>query len=233
MATEPVSFNSPYYPYRKVLSGANTLRGAELIPYKIINYLLDMPDSVGYVPADDNSRPRVRLMKYLYYDGANPLTNPLPTPKQKQSILFNPDNPDINTDEDKKNHPKGYRIFAQRNVAQSLIDAQTILKIYVGRVLDPDIFKTVIGLQAEIWANPNLVANTKTTAYDRLFDIEQCLREALSGVDIAGVGTLVFSRNDGSFNGSENLYGNGGECGRIVYFSTAWSESGEHTIKEY
>lgn len=230
---ERVPFNSPTYPYRRVLAGANTLKGAETIPYKILLYLLDLPDAAGYVPPDDNDYPRCRLMKYLWYDGANPLGNPLPTPEQKRSLLFDPNNPDINTDEDKEKHPKGYRLFMQRMVGQSLLDAQTLLKVYPGRILDTNEFRTILGFQAEIWTNTNLVTNTKTTAYDRCFDIEQCLREALNGVDMAGVGTIRFSRQDSSYNGSEILYTDSAMVGRMVYFSTAWSEGGGGTLKNY
>ena len=233
MAMPNVPFSSPYYPYKKVVSGANALKGAELIPYKILMYLLDLPDSYGYIPPDSNDYPRARLMKYLWNDGARPLDGPLPTPAEKRSLLFDPNNPDINTDEDKLNHPKGYRLFMQRNVNQSLLDAQTLIKIYPGRILDDNDFHTVIGLQAEIWCNYGLVTNTKTTAYDRTFDIECCLREALAGVDISGVGCVHFSRNGGSYNGSEILYTDSELCGRMLYFSTAWAEGGGDTVTTY
>lgn len=233
MAIPTVPFNSPTYPFHRVLKGSNTLRGAEVIPYKILTYLLDLPDAYGYEPQDDNERPRVRLAKYLWYDGANPLAQPLPTPKEKRSMLFDPDCPDINTDEDREKHPKGYRIFAQRMVVQSELTAKTILKVYPGRILDTDDFRTIIGMQAEIWCNVNYITNTRTNAYDRCFDIEQCLREAMSGVDIAGVGTIRFSRQDGSFNGSEVLYTDAELSGRVLYFSTAWSEGGGGAIKTY
>ena len=231
MAVPNVDFSSPYYPYRKVIEG-NEMRGAELIPYKIMMYLLDMPDSAGYTPVDDNERPRVRLIKLLTFDGPNPLAQPLPSPQEKLSILFNGDEPDINTDEQQTKHPYGYRLFTQRNIAQSGIKAKTILKIYPGRVLDPTDSKSVIGFQAEIWTNPNF-SSTKTTSRDRLWDIECELRDSLNGVDIQGVGCIKFCRQDGSFNGSENLFGDNGEIGRIVYFSTNWLGGGAKTITTY
>ena len=93
-----VPFNSDTYPYERVQPGYNRMEGAEEIPLKIIRYLLDLPDSAGYIPVDDNSRPRVRLAKYLWYEGVNPLNNPLPTPAQKLSLLFDGENPEVNTD---------------------------------------------------------------------------------------------------------------------------------------
>ncbi len=224
------SFLSPTYPFKRVIQ-SNTLRGAEIIPYKILLYLMDLPDAAGYSPPDDNSYPRCRLKKYLWYDAPNPLAQPMPSAEQVRSMLFDADNPDINTDEDKRKHPKGYRLFAQRMIGQSVLKAKTILKVYPGRILDTNDFRTIIGMQAEIWCDVNLIANTRTTAYDRCFDIEQCLREALAGVDIAGVGTIRFSRQDSSYNGSEVLYTDSTLSGRMLYFSTAWSEGGGGTVK--
>lgn len=231
MAMQRPPFDSPTYPYYRVIQG-NRLVGAELIPYKILMYLLDLPDAYGYIPPTDNTYPRVRLMRYLWNDGPRPLDGHCPTSQERLSMLFNPENPDINTDEEKKAHPKGYRLFMQRNTGQSILDSKTLIKIYPGRVLDSDDFRTIIGLQAEIWSNVNLVTNTKTTAYDRVFAIEQCMRDALNDVDISGVGTIKFSRNDGSYNGSENLYTEGAMVGRMLYFSTSWSEGGGGTINK-
>lgn len=232
MAAPKVKFECPTYPYQRVIS-ANKLKGAELIPYKIITYLMDLPDAYGYAPQDNNDYPRTRLKKYLWYDEPNPLAKEMPTAEQVRSMLFNADEPDINTDEQKARHPKGYRLFAQRNIGQSVLDAKTIIKVYPGRILDDTDFRTVIGLQMEIWSNVNLVANTKTTAYDRTFDIEQCVRESLAGVDIGGVGTIHFSRQGGSYNGSEILYTDSTEIGRMLYFSVSWADSDGGITQSY
>lgn len=223
-------FNNPFYPFHKVIA-SNTLNGAEQIPYKILLYLLDLPDAAGYQPVDDNARARVRLAKYLWYDGANPLSNTLPTPAEKRSMLFDPNNPDINTDEEKAKHPKGYRLYTQRVIGQSGIEAKSILKLYVGKIFEARKFVTTIGMCAEVWTNVNLEANTKTLAYDRTFDMEQCLHEALDGVDIAGVGTISFARQDHVSNGSDFIYDEGQNVGRSVNFSLNWSEGGGGTIR--
>ncbi len=233
MANNQVDFSSPYYPYKKVISGANTLKGAELIPYKLLMYLMDMPDAYGYTPPDNNEYPRCRLMKYIWYDDPNPLAKALPTPEQKRSMLFDPQNPDINTDEDKAKHPQGYRLFWQRMVGQSQLDAQIVLKCYMGRIFEARKFETTIGVTFEIWVNTNLETNTKTVAYQRSFDIEQCLHEALDGVNIAGVGTVSFARPDHVYNGSEILWDEYTSVGRTVNFSLVWSEGSDETIKSY
>ena len=56
-------FNSSFYPYEKVYPGYLTGIGSELIPDKLIRYLMDLPDAYGYQPADDNTRPREKQMK--------------------------------------------------------------------------------------------------------------------------------------------------------------------------
>jgi len=233
MANSPVDFRSPYYPYKKDIKAANTLRGAEQIPHQLLMYLLDLPDALGYVPPDDNDYPRCRFNKYMWYDGVRPLDNPLPTPAQKRSMLFDPDHPDINTDELKAAHPQGYRLYWQRMVGQSQLEAQTLLKCYIGRVFEAQKFVTTIGVTFEIWVNVNFETNTRTDAYQRAFDIEQCLHEALDGVNLAGIGTVSFARQDHVYNGSEELYDEVTNLGRRVNCSIAWAEGGGELIRPF
>ena len=231
MSDMPI-WSSPYYPYRKEIA-SNGLRGAELIPYKLLRYLLDLPDGTGYQPPDNNDFPRPRLAKLLWYDDPNPLSKPLPTPQQKLSMLFDPQNPDINTDELKTAHPKGYRLYWQRMVGQSQTEAQTILKCYIGRMFEQRKFETTIGITFEVLCNVNLETNLKTNAYQRSFDIEQCLHEALDGVNFTGIGTMSFARNDHLYNASEPLWDEVTNFGRTINFSLLWEENGVNTIPSY
>lgn len=229
-----VPFDSPYYPYEKVQIGFNTFSGAEKIPYKIISYLMDLPDANGYQPTDDNSRPRVRLMKYLWHDGANPLAQPLPTVEQKLSLLYNGDNPVLNTDELKKAHPKGYRIFPQVLWYQSQRDAQSTLKVYMDRTVAINDFKAALGVTFEIMTNTHTDSNTRTDAYSRVYDMEQCVLEALHGVNIAGVGTMEFARAAHGDAGSVSIYDTSGtNVGREVHMSLLWAESDMDKVKTY
>ena len=217
-----LDFNSKTYPYQRVASSQNTLIGAEKIPYMVLKYLLDMPDNNGYIPPDNNEYPRCRLAKYLWYDGERPLENELPTPKQKLSLLFDPENPDLSTSEDYATHPKGYRLFSQKVIGQSITEAKTIIKCYVGRIFDSKPFHTTIGLRFDIWTNVNYSSNTKTDSYDRTFAIEQCLRESLVGINMIGVGAISASRYDHADNGSTYIYDDGNNVGRSVSFSIDW-----------
>ena len=73
-----------YYPYERV-QGFGTMPEMEKVPYMVREYLMDMPTK-DYTPEDSNESYRCRLMKYLYYDGDDPLSEPMPTAEQKKSL---------------------------------------------------------------------------------------------------------------------------------------------------
>lgn len=220
-----VSFDSKYYPYEKVQTGFNTMRGAEEIPLKIIKYLLDLPDKEGYYPVDDNDRPRVRFIKYVFYDGENPLAKPLPLPEEKLALLFDPQNPVLNSLEQQKKHPKGYRIFAQTKIGQSQLEAKTEVKCYIGKVSPVNPFLENISICFEIWTNVNFDTNSKTNYYSRVYNIEQAIIEALHGVNIAGVGVCDFSRIYNGECGSRAIYDESTNVGRLLTMNISWQES--------
>lgn len=222
-----VSFDSAFYPYEKVMTGYNSMRGSEQIPLKLITYLLDLPDKYGYIPKDDNGRARVRFIKYVWYDGANPLGEALPTAEEKMSLLFDGNRPDINTDERKAKHPKGYRLFPQVYWGQAELDAATSVKCYLGRNIPNSPFSNEIGVYFEILCNADQEGNTKTNAYSRSYDIEQAIVESLHGVNIAGVGVCDFSRYVHTDNGSKPLWDDGYHVGRSLHMSIHWMESSD------
>lgn len=218
------SFSSDTYPYERVQPGVNRLEGAEFIPLKILKYILDLPDSYGYEPIDDNSRPRVRIAKYLWYEGENPLGKPLPTPQQKLSMLFDGTEPDINTNEQKEKHPKDYRIFPQIYWGQAELRAQVVLKCYMGRTIPVSPLEAKLAIVFEILVNSNLEGTTRTDAYSRAYAIETALVSALAGVNIAGIGTVSFSRREHIDCGSGPLHDNGTHVGRTLTLSTDWMD---------
>jgi hypothetical protein len=178
---------SQYYPYEHLLE-ATTTPGLGEIPYMVRTYLMDMP-SAGYTPPDDNSYYRCKLMKYLYYDGARPLDNPLPTVKQKLDLVFDPEHPsDPPTD-------KGYRIFTQSMVAQAQTQGATIMRIYIGNVLPLSPFLTQASVNILFMTNTAYEANTRTVVSARTFEMAHLAQQALSGVNFgAGIGTWYFDR---------------------------------------
>lgn len=229
-----VNFDSPYYPFDKVQSGYSTFAGAEKLPKKLVDYLLDMPDKNGYQPADDNDRARVRLMKYLCYDGANPLGRKLPAPGEKLSIVFDGETPILDTEEQKKRHPLGYRLYPLEYWGQAQKMAQTVLKIYMGRVIPTSAFTASIGIYFDILCNYGHETTTRTDDYSRSYNIEQCLIEALDGVNLGGAGVISFDRMAHPDNGSRAIYDQGMNVGRRLHMSLSWAEGdGEGVVSTY
>lgn len=223
----PADFTSPYYPFEKVQSGYLTMEGSQKIPLRLLRYLLDLPDASGYRPKDDNRLPRVRLAKYLWHDGPNPLGEPLPDEQQKTSMLFDGETPVLNTDRSKAAHPKGYRLYPLEYWGQSELEAKTVLKCYLGRIVWTNPFRASIGVYFSLICNVDQENTTRTEAYSRSYNMEQCIVEALHGVNIGGVGVCDCSRLAHANNGSEDIWDRGTHVGRLLHMSVDWMEGEE------
>ena len=185
-----VSTDSPFYPYLKVYGGFYDLSETTLIPRKIMDYILDMPNG-QYAPKDDNRYPRTRIWKYLYYDGPHPDGHPLPTPQQKMEVLYNPDFPT-----EPPNEAKGYRLFPQMFVKPAQTDAQTRLYVSMGRTIATSDLEVQLSVVFEVWTHYTEESNSKVNeAYSRCLTITQALIEALHGINISGVGSFYFNRS--------------------------------------
>ena len=183
-----VDIRSPYWPYVKAQENYYDLSESVDLPRKIVDYLIDAPQG-EYVPTDDNTYPRCRLWKYLYYDGERPLANPLPTIQQKMSVVFNPNEP--------QNPPtaKGYRLIPQIFVRQSQEMAQTRINVYMGRTVPlNEEMRIALAVTFRIWTHYTYEANTRSDEYSRAFAIEQALIESFHGVNMDGIGTFFFSK---------------------------------------
>ena len=220
-----LDFSNPWYPYDRPNPGVLRYRGISEIPGKLIRYLLDLPDAFGYVPADDNTRPRVRLAKLLWYDGQKPLDQPLPSPTEKLSMLWQGEKSALNTDADKLAHPKGYRIYGQSFWIPADFTAGSYLKVYTGRILPYSEYYAEIGLTIEIGVNYQQDNNLKTSAYSRLMQMEEAILDALHYVNIDGVGGLHFNRREHTDNGSHPWHDDGTNVGRTIGLSLTWSEA--------
>lgn len=200
--------NSPYFPYIKSQQNYFDLSDTVSLPRKICDYLIDAPQG-DYVPKDDNSYPRCRLWKYLYYDDPRPLEKPLPTIKQKMSVVFNSEQPE------KPPTDKGYRIIPQIFIPQSQLEAQQRIYIYMGRSMPTsDDLKMALSVTFRIWTHYTHELNTKSDEYSRAFGIEQAIIEALHGVNMAGVGTFFFSKSVHPDCGSDVAYDGQANVGR-------------------
>ena len=143
-------------------------------------------------PFTDNRCPRTRISKYLYNDAQRPLDQPIPTVQQKLSLFFDPEKPaDAPSD-------KGYRIFPQIAITEAQENAQTRLYAFMGFVDATNDFTSDISLCFRILCNTSYDTNTKDSALSRSWAIAQAIVEALSGVNIDGVGTFYFNRKKNS-----------------------------------
>ena len=196
-----------YYPYERVQTYGSFPR-LEEVPYMVRNYLMDMP-SAGYTPPDDNRFYRCQLMKYLYYDDARPLDNPLPTPEQKLSLVYDPDRPD------KAPTKKGYRIFSQEIIHEAQEIGQTIMRVYMGPVYPIGPFEAEAGIRISFLSNLSYDPGNRSTAISKTFAMACLAMRALNGVNLgSGIGTLYFNRKG---HGDNNIYPINDESTNIGY----------------
>lgn len=225
---------SPYYPYVKVQSGYDTYRGTEKIPQLVAEYLLDLPDAYGYEPRDDNDLPRCRLWKLLLNDGENPLGGELPNAFRKRACVFDPAHPNIDSDRLQVEHPDGYRIFPFSFWLNTQTDATTTVKIYLSNERPANAYRSEIGVVFDILTNTTWETNTRTDALSRTYAIEQCIKEALHGVAMTGVGVWNYDRFLFPSAGSMAIHDEGTNVGRRLTMSVTWIGGNEDgTAKGY
>ena len=228
-----VNSDSPTYPFEMVQTGFLQMQKATEIPLIVCRYLMDLP-TPGYTPPDRNDYPRCRLMKRLWYDDDDPLSKPLPTPQEKLSMLFDGRHPTLNTTEEQAEHPKGYRLYPLQWWMQSQIEAQTSLKCYMGRETPLDEFSAQIGLVFEIYVNANLETGMGVGGLSKAYAIENDIKDALHGVNIAGIGVVNYSRRNHGDAGSNPYYDESGtNVGRRLVMSVDFTGGGGDTVKAW
>lgn len=183
-----VDKNSQWYPYQKVQNNNFNFEQYAMFPRLICDYLIDAPKG-DYEPKDDNKYSRCRLWKYLYHDGERPLSNKLPTIKEKLSVLFNPNKPT------EPPTAKGYRLIPQTYIMQAQEENQTRIYVYLGRgVAAQDDNTYSVSVVFDILTHYTQELNTKSDEYSRSGAIVAALMEALNGVNMTGVGTFSMSK---------------------------------------
>ena len=198
-----------YSPYEKIYD-FYAQDGLETVPCKVRDYLLCMPSQECPNPILTNDNPRVRLVKYLYYDDTNPLNNPMPSIEERQSIVFNPFDPDDPPE-------KRYRVFTQMDVNQAELVGATTLRILMGKEIPYTPFSVCSSIRFLIFTNYSLESNMRnTTVLSRSYAIEKCLIAALNGVNMDGVGAFTYSRGVHSDCGSTYIYDEKMNIGRSV-----------------
>lgn len=217
---------SPYYPYIKVQDGYFNFDQYANFPRKICDYLIDAPKG-EYIPPDDNKYPRCRLWKYLFYDGAKPLNEPLPSISEKMSVLFNPE---------KASEPpteKGYRLVPQEYIKQSQEDAMTRIYIYMGRSIASANENTfVTSVVFDVFTHYTYELNTKSDEYSRTGAIIAALIEALHGVNIEGVGTFSMSKRIHPDACTRSIFDGNTNVGQELIIGLEMSSTSANTLNE-
>lgn len=190
--------DNPYFPYQKVGDYA-TLPDAETLLKKTVDYLLDLPMK-GYTPPEDTSTPRSRLIRLLYYDVPHPLDQPLPTPQQKISIVFDPESPDIPPDKE-----KGYRIYPMIYPIQAESQGRTTLKIFMSYAKPRSVFRVDQAIGFEVLTNTAYEGNEAGTSLSRTYQICVEIIRALHGVNMAGIGGWYYDRTQNTECGLEPI----------------------------
>jgi hypothetical protein len=178
--------NNPYYPYQKV-ADYTTMPDAETLLKKIVDYLIDLPMK-GYTPPSDTSTPRSRLIRLLYYDTPHPLDEPLPTPQEKLSIVFDPESADVAPTD------KGYRIYPMIYPIQAQSIGQTTLRIFMGYAKPMSDDRVEQSVEFRVLTNTQYENNQNGTALSRTYQICLEIIRALHGVNIDGIGGFYYNR---------------------------------------
>ena len=189
---------NPYFPYNKVGDYA-TLPNAETLLKKVVDYLLDLPMR-GYTPPSDISTPRSRMIRLLYYDTPHPLDQPLPTPEQKLSIVFDPESPDVPHDKE-----KGYRVYPMVYPIQAESMGRTTLKIYMGYARPQNPMRVEQSICFQVMTNTAYENNQKSTSLSRTYQICIEILRALNGVNMDGVGGFYFDRRQNAECGLDQI----------------------------
>ena len=190
--------DNPYFPYNKVGDYA-TLPDAETLLKKVVDYLLDFPMK-GYTPPSDTRTPRSRLIRLLYYDVPHPLDQPLPTPEQKISIVFDPESPDVPPDTD-----KGYRVYPMIYPIQAESMGRTTLKIFMSYAKPQNPMRVEQAICFEVLTNTAYEGNQASTSLSRTYQICIEILRALNGVNMDGVGGFYFDRRQNTECGLEPI----------------------------
>ena len=179
--------DNPYFPYRKV-ADYTTFPDAETLLKKVVDYLMDFPMR-GYEPPSDTSTPRSRLIRLLYYDTPHPLEEPLPTPAQKISVIFDPESPDVPPDKE-----KGYRVYPMIYPIQAESMGRTSLKIFMSYAKPVSEYRAEQGICFEALTNTAYENNEGGISLSRTYRICVEILRALNGVNMDGVGGFYFDR---------------------------------------
>lgn len=180
--------------YAMMHKGYNTYQNTTDICYKIVQFLLDIPyvESGGDFSEVSQTGCRADLIKYIFYDNANPLACKLPTLEEKKNLIFNPDKPQKPPIKE-----KGYRIFAQSKIIDVQTDSKIELRVYPSMITPVDAFMGDLIISFECWSNMDY--QQLKSFQSRTYNMVVCILSALNGRNMAGIGTMFFDKKANAY----------------------------------
>ena len=156
----------------QTFSDYNRFTGLPSIPYNIVQYLFN----------NDN------LMKLLYYNTSDALSQPNLTDEQKRSMIYNGE---VNADDNSQS--TNYKIFLSANPDDAISEQTSMLRVYKYRVMPTDKIVSKVVYCFELINHVKLMyLDNYTLRYENMF-VE--LMRSLNGANgIQGISPLVFDK---------------------------------------
>ena len=117
---------------------------------------------------------------------------------------------------------------------QSQTEAEATLKCYVGREIPLTEFSVEIGLIFEIYTNASYEPGMGVGGLSKSYAMEKDIISALHGVNLAGIGTVSYSRSVHADNGSTPIYDESGvNVGRRLKMSIRYADDGMKQVQSW
>ena len=167
----------------------NGLSGLSRIPYNIIEYLA--------MSTDDRADKLFKLLKYSGYDA---LSKPSLSMDEKLSLIWMYDN----ELQDKS------RIYLTRLVEEPRYEEETIMKLYMYRVVPTNVYISVVLFECDFISGAKTIMVSDDDGYpvSRVEYLTELFIGLLNGIYVGGVGEISFSQDISSTSIASVGYGN-------------------------
>lgn len=151
------------------------------------------------------------IWKILYYNDVDALSKPLPKYSDITKLIYND-----------CGEQAGYRIFRSPRLEDGWVEECSMLKIYVDSIVPTDHLRSIVNIgidvvvntkiinlripedqQQDIWIDEIDGTPIKTQTKSRVTALTAAILHLLNGAEVAGVGKVVFSRQQSIYNQSQ------------------------------
>lgn len=180
----------------------NRLHNLDGIEDRLIYYLLS-PKNKNELELEQVHN----IWRILYYNDTDALKKPLPSYSQVTKLIYN-DNGSQN----------GYRIFRSPRMEDGWTEECSMIKIYVDSIIPVNHLRAIVNVGIDVVVNTKIInlsvpqdsidvyideidgipVSVKTKS--RVTALTQAVISLLNGAEVAGVGKMIFSREQSIFN---------------------------------